>query len=76
MALRTGTGELIREALREKECLTAEKNMIHAKLIAAEESARKHGWVMKTPEEILGGFRKKAHSEDPYRLSPSAEADL
>ena len=36
--------------------------MIRAKLIATEESVRKHGWAMKTPEEILGGFRNKARS--------------
>ena len=37
-----------------------EEQYIDAEIEAAEESVRKHGWVEKTPEEILAGFKEKA----------------
>ena len=48
--------ELIREALREKQMRTAEIESIRAKLIKAEEN----GFIDKTPEEMLAGFKDKA----------------
>jgi len=48
--------ELIREALREKQMRTAEIESIRAKLIKAEEN----GFIDKTPEEMLAGFKEKA----------------
>jgi len=51
--------ELIREALREKEMRTAENEYIRAKLIRAEQS----GFVDKTPEEMLDGFKEKARQD-------------
>ncbi|MCP4935106.1 MAG: type II toxin-antitoxin system ParD family antitoxin [bacterium] len=51
--------ELIREALREKEMRTAEIEYIRAKLIRAEQS----GFVDKTPEEMLEGFKEKARQD-------------
>ncbi len=48
--------ELIREALREKEMRMTEIEHIRAKLIRAEQS----GFVDKTPEEMLEGFKEKA----------------
>ena len=47
--------ELIREALREKQMRTAEIESIRAKLIKAEEN----GFIDKTPEEMLAGFKEK-----------------
>lgn len=55
--------ELIREALREKEQRTAEIELIRAKLIAAEQSVEKQGWVEETPQEMLKGFKEKAHRD-------------
>ena len=55
--------ELIREALREKEKRTAEIEHIRAKLIAAEQSVEQQGWVEKTPEEMLDGFKEKARRD-------------
>jgi antitoxin ParD1/3/4 len=55
--------ELIREALREKEKRTAEIEHIRAKLIAAEQSVEQLGWVEKTPEEMLDGFKEKARRD-------------
>ena len=49
--------ELIREALREKEKRTAGIEYIRAKLIRAEQG----GFVDKTQDEILEGFKEKAH---------------
>ena len=51
--------ELIREALREKEMRMAEIEQIRAKLIRAEQS----GFVDKTPEEMLAGFKEKARQD-------------
>lgn len=55
--------ELIREALREKEMRTMENEYIRTKLIAAEQSVEQHGWVEKTPEEMLDGFKAKARRD-------------
>ncbi len=55
--------KLIREALREKEKRTAEIEHIRAKLIAAEQSVEQQGWVEKTPEEMLDGFKEKARRD-------------
>lgn len=55
--------ELIREALREKEKRTAEIDHIRAKLIAAERSVEQQGWVEKTPEEMLNGFKENARRD-------------
>lgn len=55
--------ELIREALREKEKRTAEIEHIRAKLIAAEQSVKQQGWVEKTSEEMLDGFKEKARRD-------------
>lgn len=55
--------ELIREALREKEKRTAKIEHIRAKLIAAEQSVEQQGWVEKTPEEMLDGFKEKARRD-------------
>ena len=52
--------ELIREALREKELRTAEIDYIRAKLIAAEQSVERNGWVDKTRDEILADIKEKA----------------
>ncbi|MBT5231556.1 MAG: type II toxin-antitoxin system ParD family antitoxin [Methylococcales bacterium] len=52
--------ELIREALREKELRTAEIDYIRAKLIAAEQSVERNGWVDKTQDEILADIKEKA----------------
>jgi len=51
--------ELIREALREKQMRMSEIELIRAKLIEAEQS----GFVDKTPEEILAGFKDKARQD-------------
>lgn len=51
--------ELIREALREKQMRMAEVEAIRAKLIEAEQS----GFVDKTPQEILAGFKDKARQD-------------
>jgi antitoxin ParD1/3/4 len=48
--------DLIRKA-REK---NREIEYIRAKLIAGEKSAAELGWVEKTAEEMLDGFKKKA----------------
>ena len=37
-----------------------EIEMIRARLIAAELSVERHGWVEQTPDEILNGFKEKA----------------
>ena len=37
-----------------------EREYIDAKLRAAEESVRKHGWVEKTVEEMLADFKAEA----------------
>jgi antitoxin ParD1/3/4 len=55
--------ELIREALREKEMRTVEREHIRTKLIAAEKSVDEHGFVDKTPEEMLEGFKEKARRD-------------
>ncbi len=36
---------------------------IRAKLIAAEKSVEQHGWVKKTPKEMLNGFKEKARRD-------------
>jgi antitoxin ParD1/3/4 len=51
--------ELIREALREKQMRLAEIDIIRAKLIAAEQS----GFIDKTPDEMLAGFKAKARKD-------------
>ncbi len=51
--------ELIREALREKQMRMAEIDVIRAKLIEAEQS----GFINKTPEEMLAGFKDKARQD-------------
>ena len=52
--------EFIREALREKQLRMNEISYIRAKLIMAEKSVEKYGWVDQTPEEMLEGFKEKA----------------
>ena len=51
--------ELIREALREKQMRMAELDIIRAKLIEAEQS----GFIDKTPDEMLAGFKDKARQD-------------
>ena len=51
--------EVIRDALRDKQNRIAEIEFIRAKLIKAEQS----GFTDKTPEQILAGFKEKAHSD-------------
>lgn len=51
--------ELIREALREKQMRMAEIEAIRTKLIEAEQS----GFVNKTQQDMLAGFKEKAHKE-------------
>ena len=51
--------ELIREALREKQMRMAEIDIIRAKLIEAEQS----GFIDKTPDEMLAGFKAKARKD-------------
>lgn len=55
--------ELIREALREKEMRTAEIEQIRAKLIAAEQSVEKQGWVKQSKEEMLAEFKQELHAD-------------
>ena len=49
--------DLIRRA-REK---SRELEYIRSKLIAGEKSVAERGWVEKTAEEMLDGFKEKAH---------------
>ncbi|MCV6613795.1 MAG: CopG family transcriptional regulator [Cellvibrionaceae bacterium] len=37
-----------------------EIELIRQRLIAAEDSVAEHGWVNKTPEQMLAGFKVKA----------------
>ena len=40
-----------------------EIEVIRARLITAEQSVEKHGWVRKTPEQMLDGFKEKARQD-------------
>lgn len=40
-----------------------EVDFIRAKLIAAEQSVVEHGWVTKSPEDMLQGFKEKARQD-------------
>lgn len=41
-----------------------EVEMIRYRLIAAEQSLARYGWVDKSPEEMLDGFKVKARLDD------------
>ena len=56
-------GELIREALREKQLRMSEVDALRAKLVAAELSVEERGWVGETQQEILDGFKEKARQD-------------
>jgi len=56
--------------------LTAEKNMIHARLIVAEESVGKHGWAMKPRRKYLEVSERRHVVMVACRLSQNSEADL
>lgn len=51
--------ELIREALREKQMRMSELDNLRAKLIEAEQG----GFIDKTPEEMLAGFKERARQD-------------
>ncbi len=40
-----------------------EIEVIRERLIAAEQSVVEHGWITKTPEQILDGFKEKARQD-------------
>ncbi len=40
-----------------------EIEVIRERLIAAEQSVAKHGWVTETPQQTLDGFKKKARQD-------------
>lgn len=40
-----------------------EIEVIRERLIAAEQSVADHGWVRKTPEQMLSGFKEKAERD-------------
>ena len=52
--------ELVREMICDRQKRMAELDVIRAKLIEGEESARKHGFVTQTPEQILADFKVRA----------------
>ena len=47
-------------AIRRMREVEAESDLIRAKLIAAEQSVKAHGWVKETQKEMLDGFKAKA----------------
>ena len=51
--------EVINDLIRK----AREIELIRARLLAAELSVKEHGWVEKTPEEMLDGFKKKARQD-------------
>ncbi len=51
--------DLIRKARKEQD----EIEYIRAKLIAAEKSVEKNGWVEKSPDEILKDFKQRLRSD-------------
>ena len=51
--------EVINDLIRK----AREIEMIRARLIAAELSVEQNGWVERTPDEILNGFKEKARRE-------------
>ena len=51
--------EVINDLIRK----AREIEVIRAKLIAAELSVEQRGWVEKTPEEMLDGFKEKARQD-------------
>lgn len=50
--------DLIRKTRQQKQYV----EHINAKLLAAENSVKKSGWVQKSPEQMLEGFKEKARS--------------
>lgn len=52
--------EVLNDLIRRTRESGRERNYIYAKLLAAEESVEQKGWVEKTPEEMLAGFKEKA----------------
>ena len=55
----TSRSEVINDLIRKARHIEKIQN----KLIAAELSVEKYGWVEKTSEEMLEGFKEKAHRE-------------
>ena len=56
----TNDSEYIRDLIRRDQARSAERNFILAKLEASENSAKEHGWVDKSPEDMLDSFKEKA----------------
>ena len=56
----TSKSEVVNDLIRKAREKSREIEYVRAKLIAAERSVEKHGWVEKTPEEMLDGFKEKA----------------
>jgi len=59
----TSKSELINDLIRRERERLAERAYIRAKLEAAEESVREHGWVTKTKEELMRDIKAKARED-------------
>jgi len=59
----TSKSEVVNDLIRKAREKNREIEYVRAKLIASEKSVEEHGWVTKTPEEMLGGFKEKAHRD-------------
>ncbi|MEM1035680.1 MAG: CopG family transcriptional regulator [Pseudomonadota bacterium] len=55
--------ELINDLIRRERERQAERDYIRAKLEAAEESVREHGWVEKPWEDMMAEFKAKAKAD-------------
>jgi len=59
----TNDSEYIRDLIRRDQASNAENEFIRTKLIASEKSVKERGWVDKTPQKMLDGFKEKARRD-------------